>query len=60
MIGIFNSIRRLAFRVQPVSHIRKRGNRKEEQERRDQHYAFENQLRSVREKFGYSKKEWSV
>lgn len=57
-MNILGGIKRIAFRVQPISHIRKRGARKEGQERRDQYYAFENQLKSARKEFGYG--EWRV
>ena len=47
--------------MQPVSHIRKREARKEDQERRDQYYAFEEQLKSARKKFGYeNNKDWKL
>ena len=61
MMNVINSFKRLAYRVQPISHIRKRGARKEGQERRDQYYAFEEQLKSARKEFGYeSNRDWKL
>jgi hypothetical protein len=56
-VNILGGIKRIAFRVQPISHIRKREARKQGQERRNQYYAFESQLKSVRKEFGYGE-EW--
>lgn len=59
--NVINGFKRLAYRVQPVSHIRKREARKEDQERRDQYHAFEEQLKSARKKFGYeNNKDWKL
>ena len=58
--NIMNNFKRLIFRVQPVSHIRKREARKQGQERRDQYHAVENQIKSTRREFGYNEHEWSI
>ena len=60
MMNIINSFKRLVYRVQPISHIRKRKARKQGQERRENYYAAEDQIKSVRQEMGYSEHEWNV
>lgn len=61
MLDVLSGLKRLTYRIQPISHIRKRGARKQGQERRDQYYAFEEQLKSTRREFGYeNNKDWKL
>lgn len=59
--SIMGGFRRFLYRVQPVSHIRKRKARKEYQKRRKEyHAAAKEQEQSIRREMGYGEHEWSI
>ncbi len=61
MLGIFESLKRLTYRIQPVSHIQKRGRRKQEQEERKTYHEVKNYISKVRKDLGYGEgEEWQA
>lgn len=61
MHGIFEHLKRLTYRIQPVSQIQKRGKRKQEQKQRKTYHEISNYISKVRKEMGYGDgKEWQV
>ena len=61
MLRIINDLKRLTYRIQPVSHIQKRGKRKKQQEERKTYHEVQNYISKIRKDMGYGdNKEWQA
>lgn len=61
MLDIVKNLKRLTYRIQPVSHIQKRGKRKKERENRQVYHEINNYISKVRKDLGYGEgQEWQA
>ena len=61
MLSALDKLKRLTYRIQPISHIQKREKRKKQQEDRRTYYEVQNYISKVRKDMGYGNgKEWQA
>jgi len=61
MLDVLSGLKRLTYRIQPISHIQKREKRKKQQEDRKTYHEVQNYISKIRKDMGYSDgREWQA